>query len=189
MKNFKLKSFCKINLSLKVLKKLSNGYHNIVSLITFCDLYDVISVSEIRYLKDKINFYGKFKKDINIERNTITKVLQQLRNRNFLNNLSFKIDIKKNIPHGSGLGGGSSNAAVLLNFFNSKMNLKINKKEMKKIADQIGFDVAINLKKKNALLTGKKNQILRIKNKFKLNIIIVYPNIVCPTSKIYRRNK
>ena len=65
MKNFKIKSYCKINLSLRVLKKLKNGYHNIMSLITFCDLHDVISISEIRNLKDKISFSGKFKKGIN----------------------------------------------------------------------------------------------------------------------------
>ena len=62
MKNSKIKSYCKINLSLRVLKKLKNGYHNIMSLITFCDLHDVISISEIRNLKDKISFSGKFKK-------------------------------------------------------------------------------------------------------------------------------
>ena len=46
MKNFKIRSYCKINLSLKILKKLNSGYHNITSLITFCDLYDLISISE-----------------------------------------------------------------------------------------------------------------------------------------------
>ena len=65
MKNFKIKSYCKINLSLRVLKKLKNGYHNIMSLITFCDLHDLISISEIKNLKDKISFSGKFKQGIN----------------------------------------------------------------------------------------------------------------------------
>ena len=65
MKNFKIKSYCKINLSLRVLKKLKNGYHKIMSLITFCDLHDLISISEISNLKDKISFSGKFKKGIN----------------------------------------------------------------------------------------------------------------------------
>ena len=65
MKNFKIKSYCKINLSLRVLKKLNNGYHNIMSLITFCDLHDIILISKIGNLKDKISFSGKFKKGIN----------------------------------------------------------------------------------------------------------------------------
>ena len=127
MKNSKIKSYCKINLTLRVLKKLKNGYHNIISLITFCDLHDVISISEIKNLKDKISFSGKFKKGINKKKNTITEVLNLLRSAQLIENQAFKINIQKNVPHGSGLGGGSSNAAVLLNYFNSKMRLKLSK--------------------------------------------------------------
>ena len=83
MKKFKIKSFCKINLSLRVLKKLKNGYHNIKSLVTFCDLYDVILISKTTSLKDKITFSGKFKKGISRKRNTITKLLSLLRKLGF----------------------------------------------------------------------------------------------------------
>ena len=75
MKNFKIKSYCKINLSLRVIKKLNNNYHNIISLITFCDLHDVISISKTESSKDKISFSGKFKKGINKKSNTVTKIL------------------------------------------------------------------------------------------------------------------
>jgi len=127
VKNFKIKSFCKINLYLRVIKKLNNGYHNMISLITFCDLYDVITISKIRNLKDKISFSGKFKKGINKKSNTATKILNLLRKKKLLKNQTFKINIQKNIPHGSGLGGASSNAANLLNYFNNKMKLKLEK--------------------------------------------------------------
>ena len=145
MKNFKIKSYCKINLFLRVIKKLNNGYHNIMSLITFCDLHDVISISEIRDLKDKISFSGKFKKGINKKKNTVTKVLNLLRSAQLIENQAFKINIQKNIPHGSGLGGGSSNAAYLLNFFNSKMRLKLSKNKMEKLAGQIDRHIKTNL--------------------------------------------
>ena len=118
MKKFKIKSFCKINLTLRVLKKLNTGYHNIKSLITFCNLYDDILIYKIKGLDDKINFSGRFRNGINTKSNTISKVLYLLRKRNFFQKQAFKIIIKKNIPHGSGLGSGSSNAASLLNFFN-----------------------------------------------------------------------
>ena len=189
MKKFKIKSFCKINLSLRVLKRLSNGYHNIKSLVTFCDLHDLISISKIKGMKDKISFSGRFKKGVNKKSNTITNVLYLLRKRNFFQKQAFKIDIQKNIPHGSGLGGGSSNAANVLNFFNSKMRLKLNKDEISKIAYQIGFDTPVSLEKKNTLLTGKKGEILRLNQKFRLNILIVYPNVICSTKKIYANNK
>ena len=189
MDNIKIKSYCKINLSLKVLQKLNSGYHNIISLITFCDLHDVISISRIRNLKDEISFSGKFKKGINKKSNTITKVLNLLRSIKLLENQAFKINIRKNIPHGSGLGGGSSNAADLLNYFNSKMKLKLSKNKIKKLAGQIGFDVPVNLEKRNTFLTGKKGEILRLNQKFKLNLLIVYPNLICSTKKIYERNR
>ena len=189
MKKFKIKSFCKINLSLRVLKRLSNGYHNIKSLVTFCDLHDLISISKIKGVNDKISFSGKFKKGVNKKSNTITNVLYLLRKRNFFQRQAFKIDIQKNIPHGSGLGGGSSNAADVLNFFNSKMRLKLNKDEISKIAYQIGFDIPVSLEKKNTLLTGKKGEILRLNQKFRLNILIVYPNVICSTKKIYANNQ
>ena len=81
MKNHKIKSYCKINLSLKVLKKLNSGYHNIASLITFCNLHDEILISKIKGFKDKISFSGKFSSGIDKEKNTVTKVLNLLRNR------------------------------------------------------------------------------------------------------------
>jgi len=189
VKNFKIKSYCKINLSLRVIKKLNNNYHNIISLITFCDLHDVISISKTRSSRDKISFSGKFKKGINKKSNTVTKILNLLRRAKLLENQTFKINIRKNIPHGSGLGGGSSNAADLLNYFNSKMKLKLSKKKIKQLANQIGFDVPINLERQNTLLTGKKYEILRLNQKFKLNLLIVYPNLICSTKRIYEKNK
>ncbi len=189
MKNFKIKSYCKINLSLRVLKKLRSGYHNITSLVTFCTLHDVISVSQIKGLKDNLSFSGKFKKGISIKKNTIKSVLDLLRENKLLKNKAFKIKVEKKIPHGAGLGGGSSNAAYLLKNFNSKMKLKLSKKKISKIAGKVGFDVPINLVKKNTFLTGKKGKILRLNQQFKLNLLIVYPNIVCSTSKIYQKNK
>ena len=189
MKNFKIKSYCKINLSLRVINKLNNGYHNIVSLITFCDLHDVISISKITNTKDKITFSGKFKKGINKRSNIIIKVLNLLRRAKLLKTQSFKINIRKNIPHGSGLGGGSSNAADLLNYFNLKMRLKLSKNKIKKLANQVGFDVPVNLEKRNTFLTGKRDEMLRFNRKFRLNLLIVYPNLICSTKQIYDKNR
>ena len=188
MKKFKIKSYCKINLSLKIIKKLKSGYHNISSLITFSNLHDVILISKIDKPKDKIIFSGKFCKGIDKESNTITELLKILRKKKLIKNQSFKINIKKNIPHGSGLGGGSSNASDLLNYFNNKMGFKLKKNKMIDIAKKIGSDAPICLEKRNTFLTGKKDKILRISRKFNLNLLIVYPNIICSTRKIYKRS-
>ena len=81
MNNYRLKSFCKINLSLRVIKRLKNKYHKIQSYMTFVDLHDLIYVSKSKNLKDKIVFSGKFKNSININDNTITKVINLLRKK------------------------------------------------------------------------------------------------------------
>jgi len=172
-----------------VINKLSSGYHNISSFITFSKLHDVILVTKTKKSKDEINFTGKFKKGIHKKFNTIIKVLNLLRKYKLIENQSFKIRIQKNIPHGSGLGGGSSNAADLLNYFNHRMKLNLGKKKLKKIATQIGFDVPISLEKKNTFLTGKREEMLRFNKKLGLNLLIVYPNFICSTKKIFKKNK
>ena len=69
------------------------------------------------------------------------------------------------------------------------MKLNLSKKKTNSLATKIGFDVPISLQKKNTFLTGKQNQIIRLKQKFNLNMLIVYPNVICSTKKIYNKNK
>ena len=84
MKNFKIKCFCKVNLCLRVIKKITKSYHIIKSFIAFCNVYDVINISTNKGLKDQILFSGKFKKGIDKKNNTISKVLLLLRKKKLL---------------------------------------------------------------------------------------------------------
>jgi len=186
---YKIKSFCKINLSLRVLKKNSDGYHSIQSYVVFSEPCDYIYISKYNGYKDKITFKGKFKKSINSETNTITKTLKILRSTNILKKIFFKILVKKNIPQGAGLGGGSSDAAALINFISQKINKKINKKIIYNLASKIGSDVPLLLNYKNSIVNNRKSKILRLKHKFKFYVLIVYPQIVCSTRKVYLKNK
>ena len=61
MRTFHIRSFCKVNLSLRVIKKLHNGLHKIQSLVTFVNLFDIISIREIDSKLDQIKFFGRFK--------------------------------------------------------------------------------------------------------------------------------
>ena len=90
MKQFKINSFCKINLSLRVLKKLNSGLHSIRTLITFCNLHDIITISKIKSQNDKIIFSGKFKNKINRKSNTISKILKLLRKEKIIKKHSFR---------------------------------------------------------------------------------------------------
>ena len=84
----KIKSYCKINLFLKVLNKLKNNYHTIVTLVTFSELHDLIFISKIEKSRDVISFTGKYKKGINKKKNTITKLLHILRKNKLMRNVT-----------------------------------------------------------------------------------------------------
>jgi len=76
----KVNSWAKVNLSLNVIKRLSNKYHNIESLITFIKIYDEIKIKISNEREHKIYFTGKFSKGIP-KNNTILKLLNLLENR------------------------------------------------------------------------------------------------------------
>ena len=126
---FKLiKSYAKVNLSLKVLGKLKSGLHKIESLVSFLDLHDEIYIKKIKKKKHNVIFYGKFSKGIS-KKNTIYKLLKILDSQKLLKGKKYFIKIKKNIPQKSGMGGGSMNAATLIKYFLSKNIIKLSKKK------------------------------------------------------------
>ena len=123
----KVKSYAKINLALNVTGRLKK-LHKIESIVSFIHLHDLIFIKNIKSLNHKISFYGKFSKNLN-KNNTVKKLFKILDDYKLLKNKKFKIKIKKNIPKESGLGGGSMNAANILNFLIKKKIIKINKKK------------------------------------------------------------
>ncbi len=183
MNFFKIKSYAKINLSLKVIRKLKSKLHRIESLVTFVNLFDEIQIKETQN-KHKIIFFGKFSKNISTK-NTINKLLNILDENKYLKDKKFLIKVKKNIPMKSGLGGGSMNAASILSYFLKKKFLFLKKKEINKISNLVGSDVVLGLKKKNTIISSD-GRILRLNKSIGLHVLIVKPNFGCSTKKIYR---
>ena len=127
MKSIFLKSPAKINLFLKVGKKIKGKkHHNVQSLVFLTNLNDQIIIKRTKKLRDIIKFRGRFKSDIKKSNNTITKSMYLLRKKKLIDKKDkYEINIKKNIPVFSGLGGGSSNAATLIKyFFKKKKNIR-----------------------------------------------------------------
>lgn len=178
-----LKSFAKINLALHVTGKLTN-LHKIESIVKFIDLYDTISINEINKHKHKISFIGNFSKKIKKKDNTVNKLFEILEKKKFLNNKKFQVRIKKNIPLESGLGGGSMNAATILNFLIKKKFIKINQKKILQITKLIGSDVILGINPKSAILSSN-SKIKKFLNTPNFNILLVRPNFGCSTKKIY----
>jgi len=182
-----LKAYGKINLYLKVIKKLKNKYHEIESLFCFFNIYDEIFVFANRTC-NKIIFTGKFSKGISNTNNTVLKLFNILKKYPKFNKLKFKIRIVKNIPQGSGFGGGSADVSVLLNFFNKYLKLNLKKNTISSICNKIGADVEPSLNTNFKILYGS-NKIIEFKKKPKFNLLLVYPNCFNSTKNIYLSNK
>ena len=183
MKNSIIKSHAKINVSLSVVGKLQSNLHKIESIVTFINIYDLLSIKQTTLKKHKISFKGKFSKKIG-KKNTISKLLKELDRKNLLKNKKFNIVVNKNIPQKSGLGGGSMNASSLLNFFLKKKIINLKEKALRNIANSVGSDVILGIKPKNIVLFSNK-KLIKIKKKLNFHILIVKPNFGCSTQEIY----
>ena len=177
----KIKSNAKINLALNVVGK-SKKLHKIESLIAFIELHDLILIKRIRSKNHRIVFNGKFSKNISSS-NTISKLLKLLERKKLIHQKYF-IKVTKNIPQKSGLGGGSMNAANILRYFIRRKILKLNTKQISKIAEYIGSDVILGLNTTNSILNSK-NKIKRYRNCRKLFTLVVKPTFGCSTKEIY----
>ena len=178
----KIKSFAKINLSLNVGKKFNSGLHNVQSNSVLIDLHDQINFKINDKNKDRITFKGPFSKSIKKKNNSICNTLKILRVAKKIKNY-YDIEVKKNIPVFSGLGGGTSNSYFLLKKI--LKDQKIDKKIFKKLEKKIGSDIKLFCFKQ----TYQKNlkTIINYKKNFNLNLILIYPFIHCSTKKIYSK--
>ncbi|MEK9786606.1 MAG: 4-(cytidine 5'-diphospho)-2-C-methyl-D-erythritol kinase [Candidatus Pelagibacter sp.] len=184
MSYIKIKSHAKINLALNIVGK-TKKLHKIESIVSFLDLHDEIRIKKINQKNNKIKFFGKFSKGIK-SKNTVSELLKNIEKKKLFKE-KFQITIKKNIPSEAGLGGGSMNAASVLNFFIKEKLLK-RKKEILEIANAIGSDVVLGLYKKNLVLKSN-NEIKVIPSKKKFNILLVKPSFGCSTKRIYSKVK
>ena len=159
--------------------------HKIESIISFIDLHDLIYLKLTNYKNHKITFKGKFSRGIN-KKNTISKLLEILDQKKLLNNKKFMVEVIKHIPQKSGMGGGSMNAASLINFFKKKKIIKIKKNNLISLTKMISSDVILGINPSNSILlsNGKVN---KYKKKIKLFTLIVKPNFGCSTKYIYSK--
>ena len=180
-----IKSYSKLNIHLGVLGKFNNNYHRIESLVLFSELHDRIFIKQNKLKEHLISFYGKFSRDVK-KKNTVNSLMKILDKVKLLRGKKYTIKVEKNIPSKSGMGGGSMNAANILNYFIKKRIIKISKKGINKICISIGSDVLLGLSRSITHLK-QNNQIKKYKKKVKLYLIIVKPDFGCDTKKIYNK--
>ena len=180
-----IKSYCKINLFLKILKKNKSGLHEIQSATMLLNFYDNIHVEIIKKKIDEVKFIGFFKKNINIKKNTVISALSLLRSQNLINpDIKYKIVINKKIPVYAGLGGGTGNAASIIKFFLKK---KISPKLLEIFENKIGSDLRLFFFNHSFQKNLKK--IIAFRRKYKYYFLLVYPNIKNSTKEVYSKVK
>lgn len=177
-----LKSFSKINLSLNINSKLKNGLHDIQSYYCLINLFDKIKIRKIDKKKDKVVFFGPFVKHIKKSNNSITNLLKLLRKLELISGY-YSVNVIKNIPVFSGLGGGTSNAASVLKFL---LKGKVSKNILEKVEKLIGSDLRLFFNKQGFLQNLRTIKTIK---KQKLFFLLSRPNIICSTKKIYSKVK
>ena len=178
----KLKSFAKINLGLEIIGKRADGYHNLKTIFQTIDLFDTIEIKENQ--SGTIHLEGDDQLVKWDRGNTIFKAFAIMCETYNLRQ-GFDIFVKKKIPGGSGLGGGSSNAAVILLFLNEYFRLNLQMEDLIDIGAEIGADVPFFLVGGTVMAEGIGEKITPLENFEESRVTIVIPAIKVPTGLIF----
>ena len=177
-------------MNLLVTNKLQNGYHSLKSDLCFINLYDEVLIQKVVMIIiiDHENSKHFLSKD------TLLNKTLKIFNAEFNNKKFFKITLRKNIPVGAGLGGGSADSAALLlglrYFYNSdKYNRnKISINKLKKISIKIGSDIPACILSRSQRLEGIGDKLKKIKVPKNYKFLVVFPDINLSTRSVFEKH-
>jgi len=183
-KVLRLPSFAKINLGLEIRGKREDGYHEVRTLFQTVDLMDTLEFALTS--SGVINLQGDDPTVPWDEKNLIYRAACLLGER-FSVPAGVNIKVQKRIPAGSGLGGGSSNAAVTLLALNRLWELRLDLEALTEIARTLGSDVAYFLTGGLCLGEGRGDIITPLPELPPLPCVIALPSFPISTAEIYQR--
>jgi 4-diphosphocytidyl-2-C-methyl-D-erythritol kinase len=178
-----VKAPAKINLSLDVLHKRPDGYHEVKMVMTTIDLADRIELTPLPSDTIRIVSYNRFVPDDH--RNLAYQAAKLLKER-FNVRSGVAISITKTIPVAAGLAGGSSDAAATLRGLNKLWNLGLTLDELAELGAEIGSDVSFCVYGGTALATGRGEKIEHIPAPPPCWVILAKPTIGVSTAEVYR---
>ena len=173
----------KINLTLEVLGKRADGYHEIRSVVQAIDLQDTINLE----LSDGIQFSCSVP-ELETRDNLVLKTVRLLQNEIGVTR-GVKIELVKRIPEAAGLGGGSSDAATTLMGLSQLWDLDLPFTRLLSLAARTGSDVPFFLYRGAALMEGRGEKIIPIAPLPKTWFVVVKPSLpVMPgkTAQLYK---
>lgn len=174
----------KLNISLDLLRKRSDGYHDVEMIMTTIDLFDRVELSPLK--ENKINVSLESKYVPNDERNLAYKAAYLFKQRyKITKGVHIKID--KNIPVSAGLGGGSSDAAAVLRGLNRLWSLHIPLKELAHLGLEIGTDVPFCVMNTTAFVHGRGEKVEALPSPPPCWVVLAKPNIGVSTKTIFQQ--
>jgi 4-diphosphocytidyl-2-C-methyl-D-erythritol kinase len=173
----------KLNITLQVLGKKNDGMHEIKSHFQLIKLIDEMQINKSKALCNSIRTNASI--DIENDKNLVYQAIKAL-SKYVQQDIYCEVTIKKNIPIGGGLGGGSSNAAAALIGINHLYSLNLSISELMEIGLELGADVPFFIFGKNAIASGIGDELHEIKCS-KNNFLVLSPNIHSSTKDMFMK--
>lgn len=183
MKKTVAKSFAKINLSLDVLGKRDDGYHEVRMVMQTVSVFDIVTVTRIKHGIELSTNLPYLPID---ENNLAYKAAREFFEYTKID-AGVSINILKRIPVGAGLAGGSSNASAVLKAMNSLFGTKLSLKELCKIGVKIGADVPYCVLGGTRLAEGIGEKLSSLPRLPKCSIVLVKPPFSVSTKSVYEK--
>ena len=174
-------AYAKLNLTLEVLGRRDDGYHEVKSILQTIDLADHLEISLANDLRVECD-----QPSLNGEANLVWQAAVGLARRAKIEPQA-QIYIRKRVPIGMGLGGGSSNAAAVLLALNRLWDLHLAQEDLAQVAAELGSDVPFFLLGGTALAQGRGEQVAPLPPLPSLPVTLVCPDISVPnkTARMY----
>lgn len=184
METLKVKTPAKINFGLNVVEKRQDGFHNIETIFYPVDLFDELTfndANEFVFESDNMN--------LNSESDNLVIKAKNLLELKTGRKLNVNIYLKKNIPIGAGLGGGSSDAACALLALNKIFRLNLDSLKLHQLAIELGSDVPFFLKPFPSFGSARGEILEQVDFKIEGSILLINPGIFISTKWAYGKIK
>ena len=177
------KAYGKINIGLDVLRKRSDGYHEVKMIMQTVSLYDRITITRNKnssdiVLETNLNFLPTN------DNNIVYKAAKLIKDEFGISD-GLSIKLEKHIPVAAGMAGGSTDAATTLELLNTMYSLNLSKDDLMKRAVTLGADVPYCILKGTALSEGIGEVLTPLKQLMPCYILIVKPPIYVSTKFVY----
>jgi 4-diphosphocytidyl-2-C-methyl-D-erythritol kinase len=187
MPEVKIPAFAKINLRLEILGKRPDGYHELRTVFQTVSLHDELRLRRSKNAGLSLRVHGNAAlSNEPVEKNLVYRAVAAMR-AELKDESGVEIELKKKIPAGRGLGGGSSDAAAAMLGYLRLAPRKIEMERLMQIGASLGADVPFFLQGGRALGIGRGDEIYPLPDIATKNILIVSPaSIYVPTPDAYR---